>query len=212
MHLCKKRIAVLCSGGGTDFQSVIDGCTSGQIHGEIVLMLSSASKAYAIERARQAGIPVSVIPKGRFADMDACNAARHAALAACNPDLIILAGFLGIVPAQTVKLFAGRIINIHPALLPKFGGRGMHGEHVHAAVLAAGESESGATVHFVDEGVDSGPIILQSHVPVLPDDTVQALAARVLETEHEILPYAAALFCQNRIELKEGKVRILPCN
>lgn len=210
MNKEKKHIAVLCSGGGTNFQGIIDGCKSGAINGEIVLMISSSEKAFAIERARQADIPVAVITKKSCGSLEAAYLARHKALTECAPDLIILAGYLGILLPETIRAFPCRIMNIHPALLPRFGGKGMHGAHVHSAVLAAGETQSGATVHFVDAGIDSGPIILQKTVPVLGGDTLESLAARVLTVEHELLPQAAAFFCDGRIAVSGGEVNILP--
>jgi len=201
---------VLCSGGGSNFQALIDACADGRINGRIVLMISSSEKAYAIQRAQQAGIPAAVITKKSCGSLEAAYRARHEALTECAPDLIVLAGYLGILLPETIRSFPNRIINIHPALLPRFGGKGMHGEHVHSAVLASGETQSGATVHFVDEGVDSGPIILQKTVPVLPGDTPRSLAARVLTVEHELLPRAAAYFCDGRIAVSGGEVSILP--
>ncbi len=194
--MAKKRIAVLCSGGGSNFQAVIDGIKSGAIDGKICLMIATSSSAYAIERAKANGIPYRIITKKGSGGLEAAYEARHEALMQAAPDIIVLAGYLGILLPKTIAAFPQRIINIHPALLPKHGGKGMHGHFVHEAVLASGDNKSGATVHFVDEGVDSGAIILQEEVPVIEGDTPETLAARVLKTEHKILPKAVAMLCK----------------
>lgn len=143
--------------------------------GKFVQMISTARKGYCLERASRAGIPSVVIHKSDYETMEALNEARHQALCAAKPDLIVLAGFLGILPPQTIQAFSGKIINIHPALIPSFCGKGMFGHHVHEAVLAYGAKLSGATVHFVNEEVDGGPVILQRSVEVLEDDTPDSL-------------------------------------
>ncbi|MGI5899957.1 MAG: phosphoribosylglycinamide formyltransferase [Christensenellales bacterium] len=209
MKAPKKRIAVLCSGGGSNFQAIIDACKSGRINGDIALMISSSEKAYAIDRAEQNGIPVNVITKKSCGSLESAYEKRHEALVQCAPDLVILAGYLGIILPKTVEAFKGRIINVHPSLLPRHGGKGMHGGNVHRSVLQSGDLESGATVHFVDAGIDSGDIILQKSVPVLPGDDENSLAARVLEVEHEILPEAAALICAEKLPAKGG-AKFLP--
>lgn len=204
-----KRIVVMCSGGGSNFQTIIDGCQKGEINGQIVQMISTARKGYCLERASRAGIPSVVIHKSDYETMEALNEARHQALCAAKPDLIVLAGFLGILPPQTIQAFSGKIINIHPALIPSFCGKGMFGHHVHEAVLAYGAKLSGATVHFVNEEVDGGPVILQRSVEILEDDTPDSLAARVLTVEHVLLPQAVSLFCADRLKIEGRKVRIL---
>ena len=188
------RISVLVSGNGSDLQSIIDAVEDGRIpNSKIVGVISSSENAYALERARQHEIPAAAVTKYEYADMRDRMDAILKILDGEHPDLIVLAGYLSILPAKVVEKYRGRIINIHPALLPKFGGKDFYGIHVHEAVLAAGEKESGATVHYVDEGVDTGKIILQEKVPVLPGDDPQTLRERVLEIEHKILPEAIAM-------------------
>jgi len=185
------RISVLVSGGGTNLQAIIDGIESGFIQeAEIVLVVSSNPNAYALERAKKHKIPSVVIDKAKYPDKDARTKAIISALDLAKTDLVVLAGYMSILEPEMVDAYRGRIINIHPSLIPQFCGVGFYGKRVHAAVLAAGVPESGATVHYVDEGVDTGPIILQEKVPVLEGDTVETLAARVLETEHKILQEA----------------------
>ena len=185
------RISVLVSGGGTNLQAVIDGIENGFIeNAEIVRVISSNPKAYSLERAEKHRISAMVIGKSNYPDAEARTAALIAALDEARTDLVVLAGYMSILDPKLIEAYRGRIINIHPSLIPKFCGAGFYGHHVHEAVLAAGEQESGATVHYVDEGVDTGPIILQARVPVLEGDTAESLAARVLETEHKILQEA----------------------
>lgn len=187
------RISVLVSGNGTDLQSIIDAVEDGTIaDAKIVGVLSSDEKAYALERARQHEIPYQAVTKHEFNDLRDRMDAILQHLEGDDPDLIVLAGYLSILPPKVIEKYRGRIINIHPALLPKFGGKDFYGIKVHEAVLAAGEAESGATVHYVDEGIDTGDIILQEKVPVLEGDTPETLRERVLEVEHRILPQAIA--------------------
>ena len=188
------RISVLVSGNGSNLQCIIDAVEDGRIaNSKIVGVISSSENAYALERARQHEIPAAAVTKYEYADMRDRMDAILKILDGEHPDLIVLAGYLSILPAKVVEKYRGKIINIHPALLPKFGGKDFYGIHVHEAVLAAGEKESGATVHYVDEGVDTGKIILQEKVPVLPGDDPQTLRERVLEVEHKILPEAIAM-------------------
>ena len=190
----KKRLAVFVSGGGTDLQSVIDAIDSGFIDSaEIALVVSNKADAYALERARLHNIPSKVFAKADFSDKDELFFCLANFLEEKNIDLIVLAGYLMIIPAQFIKRFENRIINIHPSLIPKFCGDGFYGMRVHEAVIASGETESGATVHFVDEGTDTGNIILQEKVPVLKNDTPESLQSRVLELEHSLLPKAVKL-------------------
>ncbi|MDR3257811.1 MAG: phosphoribosylglycinamide formyltransferase [Mycoplasmataceae bacterium] len=184
------KIAVLVSGGGSNLQSIIDAIKHKELDATIELVISSNSKAYALERAKQHNIKSYVVSKKDFSNpsdeiLKIVN--QH------HVELIILAGYLGILNGRLLNEYQNKIINIHPALLPKFGGAGMYGHHVHEAVIKANEHESGATVHYVDEKVDGGNIILQVKVPVLNDDTPDALAKRVLEQEHKILPKAIKL-------------------
>ena len=182
------NISVLVSGGGTNLQAIIDAVADGRIpRARIVQVISSNAKAYSLERAKAGGIPAGVIGKENFPDQAKRTQARIKALQDCNTDLVVLAGYMSVLEPAFIAAFRGRIINIHPSLIPKFCGKGFYGKRVHQAVLDAGETVSGATVHYVDEGVDTGPIILQRQVAVLPEDTADTLAARVLEVEHEIL-------------------------
>lgn len=187
----KVNISVLVSGGGTNFQAVIDAIERGDIPcGQIVQVISSTSKAYSLERAKNHGIKAKVIGKENYPDMSDRTDAILAALKEEETDMIVLAGYMSVLDARLIGAYRDRIINIHPSLIPKYCGKGFYGYHVHEAVLAGGETESGATVHFVDEGVDTGKIILQRSVPVEPGDTLDTLAARVLKVEHTILPLA----------------------
>lgn len=186
-------------------QAVIDACESGRLANlRIVRVISSRADAGAIARAEKHGIPATVIAKGDFTGQEAINAALVAALQEAETDIVLLAGYMSVLGASVIKQYKGRIINIHPSLIPKYCGKGFYGLHVHEAVIAAGETESGATVHYVDEGVDTGPIILQRKVAVLPGDTARTLAARVLETEHEILVEAIAAVTAD-FDKQEGK-------
>lgn len=207
--MSKTRIAVLCSGGGTNLQAVIDAVKAGKINGEIVLVLANASKAYALERARQNGIEAVFVSKKKAGSTEIYNDQVLAHLQRVNADLVVLAGYLPIVGEQIVRAFEHRIINIHPALIPSFCGVGMYGHHVHEAVLAAGAKISGATTHFVDEQVDHGGIIMQMSVPVLEGDDADTLAARVLTVEHQILPQSVALFCDGKLQIDGNKVHVL---
>jgi len=173
------RVAVLVSGGGTNLQALLDTLHDSPI-ARIARVISSRPDAGALERARRAGVPTTVL-------RDAGDPAEVLS-ALAGAQLVVLAGYLKLVPASVVARFRGRIINIHPALLPDFGGAGMYGRRVHEAVLASGAKESGATVHFVDEEFDRGAIIAQEKVPVIATDTPDSLAVRVLEAEHRLLP------------------------
>jgi phosphoribosylglycinamide formyltransferase-1 len=188
------NVAVLVSGGGTNLQALIDAEHAGLFpNARIVLVLSSRAGVKALERAEEAGIPTTVIAKDDYPEDEARADAILAALEGAGAGLVVLAGYMSILPVRVCRAYAGRLINIHPALLPRHGGVGYYGLRVHKAVLEAGDAESGATVHFVDDrGVDSGEIIAQARVPVLPDDTPEALQARVLEVEHRIFPEAVA--------------------
>jgi len=185
------RISVLVSGGGTNLQAIIDGIENGFIQdAELVRVISSNPKAYSLERAKNHKIPSMVIDKTNYPNRRERTKAILSALEESQTDLVILAGYMSILDSGLIEAYRGRIINIHPSLIPQFCGAGFYGKHVHEAVLAAGATESGATVHYVDEGVDTGPIIIQEKVPVLEGDSPVTLAARVLETEHKILQEA----------------------
>ena len=204
-----KRIAVMVSGGGTNLQAIIDNVSSGKIKAELALVISSKHGAYALERAKKAGIPTAVIAKMDYDSEEDFFAANLKALEDCGAEGIVLAGYMSILSKELVKKFENKIINIHPALIPSFCGKGYYGERVHKAVIAYGAKLSGATVHFVAEGADTGPIIMQESVPVLPDDTPDELAARVLKVEHTILPRSVALFCEDKLKVEGRIVRVL---
>jgi formyltetrahydrofolate-dependent phosphoribosylglycinamide formyltransferase len=184
------KVAVFISGSGSNLQSLIDHCAGTDFPAEIVLVISSGKKAYGLERARKHSIPAVVIRKKDFGSEEAYACEMLAAVKERRVDAICLAGYLKLVPPSIIKHFRDRILNIHPALLPKHGGKGMYGIRVHQAVLEASETESGPTVHVVDEIYDHGAIYMQRKVPVLPDDTPETLQKRVLEVEHEIYPEA----------------------
>ena len=203
------RIAVLCSGGGSNLQAIIDAVEAGKIDGEIVLVIANASKAYALERAKNHGIPAMFISKKQAGSTEAFNDQILAELQKAKAELVVLAGYLPIVGSQIVRAYEHRIINIHPALIPSFCGVGMYGHYVHEAVLAYGAKISGATTHFVDEQVDHGGVIMQRSVPVLEGDTPETLAARVLTVEHEILPESVRLFCAGKLGVDGRHVHVL---
>ncbi|HOP07257.1 MAG TPA: phosphoribosylglycinamide formyltransferase [candidate division Zixibacteria bacterium] len=182
------RVAVFVSGGGSNLQSLIDAVKAGILTAEIALVISSTKKAFGLQRAEKAGIPGRTMRPGRDESPEEYEARMLALLDEHKIDYIALAGYLKLLPLGVVRKYRHRITNIHPALLPKFGGQGMYGHHVHEAVLAAGEKESGPTVHLVDEIYDHGRILEQIRVPVKPDDTPDSLAARVLEKEHRLYP------------------------
>lgn len=188
------RIVVLISGQGSNLQALIDAEQSGELNGgHIVAVLSNRADAFGLERARLAGIPAEHLSHRDFADREAFDAALMARIDAHRPDLVVLAGFMRILTPAFVHHYAGRLINIHPSLLPKYPGM-----NTHARAIEAGEAEHGATVHFVTEGVDEGPVILQGRVPVLPDDTPETLQQRVHAIEHKIYPEAVRMLCQRQ--------------
>jgi phosphoribosylglycinamide formyltransferase 1 len=185
------RISVLVSGGGSNLQALIDAQKAGLLgNGKIVQVISGRADAYALKRAETNGIPSIVIDKIRFPKDQDRNDAILSALASASTDLVVLAGFMNVLAPNIISKYRDRIVNVHPALIPKHCGKGMYGKHVHRAVLAAGDRESGATVHLVDEGVDTGRILQQERVPVQPGDTPETLSERVLNIEHKILPAA----------------------
>lgn len=203
-----KSIAVLASGRGTDLQSILDAIESGYIrNADVKVVISNNREAYALERARKHGAEAIYIDH-RGKSREDFERELVDALEPFKPDLIVLAGFLRSLTPYFINHYRWKIINIHPALLPLFGGKGFYGDKVHKAVLESGMKVSGCTVHFVTEDVDGGPIILQRCVPVKDDDTVETLAERVLKEEHECLPEAVKLFVEGKITVKDGKVRI----
>lgn len=203
------KFAVMASGGGTDFQSLIDAVQSGQINAEICCLVAGKPDIYAIERAKAAGIPVEVVQKKSFDTVEAFDEAILAVLKAHAADFVVLAGYLSIIGKKTISAYRNKIINIHPSLIPSFCGMGMYGGKVHEAVIEYGAKFSGATVHFVDEEADTGPIIMQQVVPVMEGDTPEKLAARVLETEHRILPEAVALMADGKLLVEGRRVKVL---
>ena len=205
------KIAVFVSGGGTNLQAIIDKISSGEITNvEISEVIASNESAFAIERAKKAGIPAKVISK-KILGAEAYDDATLAELNSLGVELVVLAGFLSMLGPKTVAAYANRIINIHPALIPSFCGQGMYGIRPHEAVLAKGVKVSGATVHFVNEHYDEGPIILQKAVDVLPDDTPETLQKRIMkECEQVILPQAIQLIADGRIEVVNNLVRVKP--
>jgi phosphoribosylglycinamide formyltransferase-1 len=202
------KIAVLVSGGGTNLQALIDARKAGKIPGgEIALVVSSSAGAFALERARRAGIPAAVLPRRRFAAQEEYDGALLALLEKNGIGLVVLAGFLTFIGPRVVERYRNRIINVHPSLIPSFCGPGFYGLHVHEAALRRGVKVTGATVHFVNEVCDGGPIILQKAVEVLPGDTPQTLQRRVMEqAEWKLLPRAVALFCQDRLSVENERV------
>jgi len=202
------RLVVLLSGAGSTLQNFIDRIADGRLAARIVGVVSSRADAGGLERARQAGIPAVAVPRRDFPDVDRFNDALHAALEGFDFDMILLAGFLS--PFQLRGRYPLRVMNIHPALIPAFCGKGFYGERVHRAALEAGVKVSGCTVHFADDEYDHGPIILQGTVPVLDDDTPETLAARVHALENELYPEAVRLWAAGRLEPVGRRVRIRP--
>ena len=202
-----KRIAVLVSGGGTNLQALIDAQQSGRLQGgEIVAVLSSKAGVYALERAEKAGIPGYVVARKDFASNQTMTLALVEKLRSLSIDLVVLAGFMHILTPEMVAAYPNAILNVHPALIPSFCGKGAYGLHVHEQALAYGVKVTGATVHFVNEEPDSGPIVLQKAVAVREGDTPEVLQRRVMEeAEWIILPQAVSLFCQDRLTV-EGRI------
>jgi phosphoribosylglycinamide formyltransferase-1 len=192
------RIAVLASGSGTNFQAIVDKIASGQLNARIMALICNNRNAYVLERARQAGIRAEHWSETLAGSRQVFVEGLLRVLRESKVELVVLAGYMKLLPAEVVHEYQGRILNIHPALLPKFGGQGMYGMFVHEAVISAKETESGATIHFVDAEYDRGPIFLQRRVPVLPGDTPESLRERVLKVEHELLPEAIAKFAAER--------------
>jgi len=202
------RLAVLLSGSGTTLQNFIDLIDLGELDAEICCVVSSRSNAFGLERANKNGIPNFYALRKQFPTSEEHCAALNQFVIQHSPDLILLAGFMVLYyPPESMTM---RVMNVHPALLPSFGGKGFYGHHVHEAVLNVGAKVTGATVHFVDGTYDTGPIILQKALRVLEDDTPESLAERVQEVEREIYPEAVRLFAQGRLRVEGRRVRILP--
>ena len=206
-----KQIAVLVSGGGTNLQALIDAEQRGEIvGGKLSLVVSSSPTAYALERASKAGIDTAVINKADYPDRHVMTQALVDQLKAHNIDLVVFAGFMYILTEEITQAFHNRMMNVHPALIPSFCGEGYYGLHVHEKALEYGVKLSGATVHFVSEECDGGPIILQKAVPVEEGDTPETLQRRIMEqAEWIILPQAVSLFCQDKLRVEGHTVHIL---
>ena len=206
-----KNIAVLVSGGGTNLQALIDAQGRGEIvNGAITAVIASNPEAYALERAAKAGIPGHVLARKDYPSSRAMTVALVDKLKELNIDLVVMAGFMTIVTEELFQVYENAVINIHPSLIPSFCGEGCFGLHVHEKALEYGVKLSGATVHFVTEECDAGPIIIQKAVDVLPDDTPEVLQRRIMEQcEWKILPQAVSLFCQDRLKVEGRTVRIL---
>ena len=200
----KHILGVLCSGRGTNLQSIMAAVESGQIPATIAVVITDKPDAKALERAAKAGIPHICFDRKKYSDKESFERDIAAELHKYGVTLVVLAGFMRILSPYFVREFAGRIMNIHPSLLPTFGGA-----HAHRDVLAYGVKVSGCTIHFVDEGMDSGPIILQTAVPVEQDDDEDTLAARVLVEEHKLYPRAIELYCKGKLKVEGRHVKIL---
>ena len=207
-----KRIAVLVSGGGTNLQALIDAQTRGELGGgELCAVIASKPGVFALERAERAGIPGYVVARKDYTSSQAFTAALVDELRELDIDLVVLAGFMVILTGEMVDAFPNAILNVHPALIPSFSGEGCYGLHVHEKALAYGVKVTGATVHFVSEECDGGPIVLQKAVDIQEGDDPETLQRRVMEqAEWVILPQAVALFCQDRLRVDGRTVHILP--
>lgn len=202
------NIGVLISGRGTNLQGIIDNIHNGKIDGNIKLVISNRKDAYGLIRAKKAGIETLYLDRGKFSTEEEYNRRIMEEFINRDVELVVLAGYLRVLSKEFVREYENRIINIHPSLIPSFCGKGCYGERVHEMVLERGVKVTGVTVHFVDEGTDTGPIILQKAVVVKDDDTVESLKKRVLQVEHQLLPKAIELYCQKRISIQGRKVII----
>ncbi len=205
------NIAVLVSGGGTNLQALIDAQNRGEIkNGKITLVVASKPDAYALKRAEKNHIPTRVVARKEYDDIKSYTKAVTDVLLEAKADLVVYAGFMTILDSQIVEAFPYKMMNVHPALIPSFCGKGFYGLHVHDAVLESGVKLTGATVHFVTEDCDAGPIIIQKAIDVKSDDTSESLQKRVMqECEWKILPKAVSLFCEGRIKVKGNKTEII---
>lgn len=202
------NIGVLISGSGSNLQALIDSTEDRTINGNIKLVISNKIHAYGLERARKHGIEAIYLDPKEYKDSGEYNAKLIEEFKAREIDLVVLAGYLKVLTKEFIEEFRMKIINIHPSLLPSFSGKGYYGENVHRSVLERGVKLSGASVHFVDEGTDTGPIIIQRSIDVDEYETIETLASKVLKIEHEILVEAVSLYCKGRLEVKNGKVGI----
>ncbi|HEH9429881.1 TPA: phosphoribosylglycinamide formyltransferase [Aeromonas sobria] len=197
------RIIVLISGNGSNLQAILDHCTSGKIAGEVVGVISNKADAYGLVRAKDAGVATAILTQQQFASREEYDTALLALMADYQPDLVVLAGFMRILSAQLAHHFAGRMLNIHPSLLPKYQGL-----HTHQRAIDAGDSEHGTSVHFVTEELDGGPVILQARVPIFEGDEADEVAARVQAQEHSIYPLVVRWFCEGRLQMMDGAVQL----
>ena len=193
-----KRILVLISGNGSNLQTILDHCASGKVAGEVVGVISNRADAYGLVRAKEAGVATAILAQQQFASRAEYDVALLALMDDYQPDLVVLAGFMRILSADLVRHFAGRMINIHPSLLPKYQGL-----HTHQRAIDDGEREHGASVHFVTEELD-GAVILQARVPIFEGDSADEVAARVQVQEHSIYPLVVQWFCEGRLKMQEG--------
>ena len=205
------KLVILVSGGGTNLAAILDAMERGEISGaEVSLVLSNNAGAYALTRARERGIPAECLSPKDYATRDDFHEALYERLKAAAPDLIVLAGYLVAIPPKIVEAFPNRMINIHPSLIPSFCGTGYYGLKVHEAVLERGVKVTGATVHFVDAGTDTGPILLQKAVEVKESDTAKSLQKRVMEeAEWKLLPKAIDLIAKGQVKVEDGKAYVL---
>ena len=203
-----KKIIIFASGGGSNFKSIHKSILSEDINANIVLVVSNNSKCGAIQYAINHDIRTFIINSKRYPEAEQYEFVLNNELDIEEPDLIVLAGYMKLIPESTVRKYTRRIINIHPGLLPEFGGKGFFGSNVHKTVIEKGAKESGPTVHFVDVDYDTGPIISQLKVPVKDSDTIKSLAERVLEAEHQLYPDVVKAFCEERIEWNKDKPQI----
>ncbi len=199
------NIAVFASHGGSDMQAIIDGCKSNRIGAQAAVVISNNGDSMALQRAKNEGIPAYHLSAKTCGNEDALAEKLLAVLSEYHVDMIFLAGYMRMLHVSVLNAYDNRIFNIHPALLPKYGGRGMYGMNVHRAVIEAGERETGVTIHRVSAEYDSGAIVAQTTVPVQPDDTAETLASRVLEREHEFLVEVIAAIADGKIPLGESK-------
>ena len=197
MHRFPLNIAIFASGGGSNAQSIADAIAAGRLNARIGLCVTNRSSAGVVARMEKLAIPTVVLDPKSFDDEDDYTSVLTKALDDHDINFVVLAGYLRKIPSSVVRRFKNRMLNIHPALLPAFGGKGYYGRRVHEAVIEQGMKVSGATVHLVDEEYDTGAIVLQESVPVLPDDTPESLAARVLKVEHKIYPEAIGMFAED---------------
>jgi formyltetrahydrofolate-dependent phosphoribosylglycinamide formyltransferase len=202
------QLGIFASGRGSNFSAILRAIDAGRLNASVAVLISNDPSAGALETARSRGIRAEAVSSGDCGSRDRFLSRLTGLLRETGVDFIALAGYMKRVPPEVVALYPGRIVNIHPALLPAFGGKGMYGLHVHEAVIAQGCKVTGVTVHLVDEQYDRGPIVAQRCVPVLPGDTAEILAGRVLETEHALYPEVLRAFAEARVRIRDGKAII----